>query len=789
MLFALWLTLSSIPFGWTDSTFASSRTAASVHSPLVVRTSTHVYNWTPTHAQVWNFESKQALKQYADWGMREVVVYQPTDCTEYTVASWTIPSLNLQGQSTISGSFTRIPIDLPPYVDQFTLSITCDDSSFSTDWFRSSSLPIPTLYWKHSTRGSLETILHNGQQLSLHISIQGPDQNWQELIVLSASHPLETWTIPTLTTKRIRLTVMEEDRTVIERDIVPPHSWLEPATTVSSDKTIQFEMPKSVIATIHSTGGPLESLYFSRTKLEYTPTVEGLHWLEYQTVYGASLDYFWVYDGVWRWFSVPVWGASNTDSPLIVLEDFNEHSSIPFLRWDDVLLIEHRSWENGSIRSTSDWLTGDPYREISTPLLISPEDRLEYQLETLSLMASRITTTIDTPEGNNHSSRGLLRTDVQATDERLSSLLPFIFTPLTPDTAARILHHTALFWNPLYTRDLSWFKKSQDTANQALRLLEYLSDTDWDSLDIQTRLFIVWASLTADTEGLSPSSSFMRRNLDWLCSVQSLDTDDNPMLLSHVRWMVTQSYWKHRSCPQEDTISLSEHPFATSQINTITTRLNEAWEDKTLPRIPSNSPEWMHWILLEKEQLMKKRYVNLNLTLQSESVSDRGLFHEWQVRPIKRTLNDFNTWELSVKGVGRLYTSVWVPNSGSFAEIGSANLHVHRDLMTDTGKPLNPLNCEQGQSIQIRTQVQTTPHTPFCVRQWSAAGLANNHTPESHFCTISDANGQWHDTQHTYVLFDGRFRLPTTIVATEIELAHTRTIWFETRQYKELMPE
>ena len=74
----------------------------------------------------------------------------------------------------ITGNFTRIPIELPPYIDNYTLgSIECEDSSFSTKWTRDSSLPVPnSIYWKYDTDGAFNTILHNGKSLSVHISVR-----------------------------------------------------------------------------------------------------------------------------------------------------------------------------------------------------------------------------------------------------------------------------------------------------------------------------------------------------------------------------------------------------------------------------------------------------------------------------------------------------------------------------------------------------------------------------------------------------------------------------------------
>ena len=124
---------------------------------------------------------------------------------------------------------------------------------------------------------------------------------------------------------------------------------------------------------------------------------------------------------------------------------------------------------------------------------------------------------------------------------------------------------------PIHTRDVLGSIGSSMRHIQALRFLVGLSNTTWTSLDNQTRLFIVWASLIADREGLSPSSSEMRRNLDWLCGVDNTNTIEMAMLLSHVRWMITQSYWKHRSCDNKDSIQITNHPLAKPNVIIINT--------------------------------------------------------------------------------------------------------------------------------------------------------------------------------------------------------------------------
>ena len=186
---------------------------------------------------------------------------------------------------------------------------------------------------------------------------------------------------------------------------------------------------------------------------------------------------------------------------------------------------------------------------------------------------------------------------------------------------------------------------------------------------------------------------------------------------------------------------------------------------------------------------MKERYVNVSLNLETESTTVTGLFHEWQIRPLMATINESSVVNLSLKGVGRVYTSMWTGTVKDFIETDSANLTVQREIQSPSGKTVDPLDCHQGQRIDIHTHVQTTPYRRFCLRRWHASGLANHQEAESHFCTISDADGQWHDVQQTHILYEGRFRLPATMAATETDMAHTNTIWFETKQYKELIPE
>ena len=148
MLFALWLTLSALQFSWTLPAFAVS-TASTINNDntsLPLQNKTRELKWTPTHSQIWgDTVQNQSPKQYADWDKRTVTVYQPTNCAEKAAIDWTVASLNLHGQVTTTGPFTRIPIDLPPYIDEFKLLTTCADTSVETFWARDLSLPIPTL--------------------------------------------------------------------------------------------------------------------------------------------------------------------------------------------------------------------------------------------------------------------------------------------------------------------------------------------------------------------------------------------------------------------------------------------------------------------------------------------------------------------------------------------------------------------------------------------------------------------------------------------------------------------
>ena len=121
-----------------------------------------------------------------------------------------------------------------------------------------------------------------------------------------------------------------------------------------------------------------------------------------------------------------------------------------------------------------------------------------------------------------------------------------------------------------------------------------------------------------------------------------------------------------------------EHPSAQSQIQIIKDSLAKGWEYKVLPTLPSESPEWMEWLLLQHEQQMKERYANLQITLEKESTTVRGLFHEWQIRPLMTTINESNNNNLIIKGVGRVYTSMWTGTNIDFKETSSTDLTVQR---------------------------------------------------------------------------------------------------------------
>ena len=167
------------------------------------------------------------------------------------------------------------------------------------------------------------------------------------------------------------MVVTDGTATLIEQTTSPIDRLLAQHTTFPLQQTIQVDLSHSEMSTIYSNTETVESHYFYHQRLSYTPSEEGLYWLDVRSAYGDRLSSFWVYDGTWKWYESPVWETSNANKPFTVLNDFKADSTIPFLRWNDSLLLEHRSWKDNAIQSTSYRVYGNPTEEGTVPLQIS----------------------------------------------------------------------------------------------------------------------------------------------------------------------------------------------------------------------------------------------------------------------------------------------------------------------------------------------------------------------------------------------------------------------------------
>ena len=795
MLIATWLILFVAPLGWANRVqntaatrpFSDELTTQGFSTSHSLHAYDQYFDWMPAHRHVWiESDGHQPAQQYANWEHKRVTIYQPTLCSTGDVAHWSIPRLNVEGYIEANDRWTEIPIDLPPFTNEITTTVSCSDYTSTMTWERTTDRKIPQLYWKPTENGSLQTILHNGHGLIVDVSVRG-DFDWIHFTRLYATHPIEPWVLPSLSFRDVRLQVRDAQTVLIDHT-VQTSSMNSSVNTFPVSTPFTLPMQNTKWVSIESPTQINTTLYSYQKRLDYTASVVGLHWLQNEMSENADITPLWIYDGVWRWFAEPMWGNAAESTRLQAFEDIEEAAPIPFIRWNDTLLQETRHVTQHSITKTTKPISGSVALSSKYNLLLSPEDRIEFQLDTLSLMSSK--NTIDLSSTADASGPWMLSTDSRISDARLVSLLPFTLMPLTASRAAQTLHHVALFWTPIQNRSLPWFEELLNASERSLTFLETLSADTWNALDIETKLFIVWASLTADNEGLSPSTSLMRRNLEWLCTPLKPEHSHTQALLSHVRWMVSQSHWKHRSCSTSDShLAFEDNPISIEPMQLLSTQLQEAWEHRSLTDLPHTTPDWMTWILLEKEQDKQHRYANIRVKLQSNTQSIRGLFHEWQIRPVRQILEPTMDWNLSAQGVGRLYIGLWRPSVVPFPNIRTPSLSIQRTLYTDKNKQFDPLTAVIGKPIVIQTTVEAAPNTRFCIRQWHAAGLAHNTAQERHFCNRTNEDGLWTEIDETHIVFDGRFRLPAATVATDTELAHTETIWFETQGYKELMSE
>ena len=729
----------------------------------------NVYAFMPTHDSVWITEHStvQNISEsvYADWTTERISLWFPLSCD--TDIQWTISQTGQNGILPVSFENTWHSLSIPshPYLSSFDLDLTCHQQTIRHHLAKNTSSPIPKISWLYSDQTSL--LIQDAVGYIVHIQ-QQIDHGWQTMEIKHPVHNLERWLLPPTQTL-IQIQVVNGQQ-VIKESIIQPHFPRTPIlNTVWDAKQSTLQVQNGDIPIISA------MLHGPDTTLEPTPSSEpnallfsgvtpGFYWLTLSDSLTQSVQAVWAYDGIWNWFTHSIWQG---DHPT-------EHSVVTypqFLRWGDQVNIEIHKPDSAHIEQKT--INGNPLEPDQTVNLHwSPEDRLLYDFQTHTVLNDTLTT----PIYSLIEQRGLLRVDAQISDKRLLDILPQLHQPLSPMSAATILHHGSLFWDALQDRNLNWYTEIQRQIVQSQSYLENMSLNTWQQLDFQTQISIVWASLIAEQQGMTPASHWMHRNLDWLCNLSDTDIPEDRATVAHVRWLLQESMWTHRSCTVGVTASFEEHPVTKDTTSNLLQDLENALREKRTLILHAR-PQWLHWYLMEKERTLRDRYANLHVSLTSDDRTDKGLFHEWQNHPLHTTLHPEQQSILTVRGVGRIYTSLWYPQTESLTVRNDGRLQVQR-LIQQSGSVISPTDLRVGQPIQIVTTISAHPNETICIQSFGASGLTNS-VPFQSTCSQTDDKGHWTTVEEHVVQFSGRFLLPATFVATETQLSHTESLWLE----------
>ena len=741
------------------------------------------FSWLPTHEDIWTsnkppfINSMLAEKQYATWSDDSVRLLLRHNCSDNDLLHW--KSTSSEG-SILATEFTILTISRAPYSKSIPIQWSCGTSQQTTHTKISldNSLPLPHIQWRWLNAQTLRVISLDATESTLSILHGNTNVGWTVGDTAFIAHPLSVWDVDTQSIPSTHLKFeLSAKQTVLYTST--PISMLNPALSVtrSNDQTYLIDTPTDSTHIVYSrligqATSEMPNLHpvLTQKPISDDRLFKGLYWLSVQDPSRQShaVEPLWMYDGTWQWYSNTQWTTTTTPQSEAI-----RSSKPPYVRWGDALLVSERHLDTSHLVERTRWIVGDPLQQ---NLIISPEDGLFYNHDVLSVLQQQRSEKLTAPA--DESIPFLFRTDSQASEERLLTLLPLLKADSLLSTAT-LLHHGSLWWDALHTRNLSWYNGVLHAVQKGLRQLEQVSEDRWETLDFEVQLYILWTTLIADQEGLSPNSTSMRRQLSWLCGLSDTDIELDRALISHVRWMVTQSYWKHRSCTGTAQ-SLSEHAFTADTVSNIDDELQSALKEHRTYTLKPDAPLWQQFLLFEREKELRDRYVNLHLSLENNSESTRGLFHEWQIRPVQATLKDSES-QFHVSGVGRLYSSTWQPWIQTLSAQSGDTINVVRTIVDKYNTPIHPFELQVGMSIQLHTTVQGLPSTPFCIRQWGSAGLANQ-PQEHHSCHTLDEQGYWSTIESTHVVYDGQYRLPATWVATETDIAHTATTWLRTKR-------
>ena len=445
-----------------------------------------------------------------------------------------------------------------------------------------------------------------------------------------------------------------------------------------------------------------------------------------------------------------------------------------FFNYGEIFATYHMTFQNNTLVETEKWVVGSAHN--SKPL---PSDQIAGAWSQEAFLNSVRQYTL--PQYFTSELDTYIRMDSQTSDARLIELLPLLQAPNTIDNMAALLYHTSLYWDALNDRALPWTKALIEKSHRALTELNMTTVNLWRQWSFNTQMKVLIAAIMSSQNAQDLSSKTMNLLLHEFCTTSKPQSDSDISLMAHIEWLIReQSHWAHMDCSTNEATPIWDNPQQQEWIHQRKREISTATKQRVSTPMPVLD-DVHNWWQRAFEQDLSDRYTNLRITMDDGEKTSHGRFHEWQFRPITKTLSK-QTATMTVSGMGRLYLSEWQFASGTLSETSSDSIVIHRTLATPGHKVVNPKTLQIGQSITIRYHIHSTPNTRLCLSEWGTAGLTPLPTNQQ-TCAKTDANGIWNVYRTAWVAFDGRFKLPAAIVSNGDEIAHTNDLWLQTNAY------
>jgi hypothetical protein len=293
---------------------------------------------------------------------------------------------------------------------------------------------------------------------------------------------------------------------------------------------------------------------------------------------------------------------------------------------------------------------------------------------------------------------------------------------------------------------------------------------------------VLLAILASEKNGQAISSKSMHVLLQSLCELPGADIPKDAALMGHVQWLIKEhSQWRHLACPISNPIPIWSHPQFKDDVLVTQQNIEDAVTNWTLPKLPllNDVHNWWQW---KYETDVHKRYTNLTLTVKHNGETQRGLFHEWQFKPIPTSVQPSESLDLTVSGVGRLYISEWQFAPGTLSSKDNETLTIHRTLHTPNRDTLDLHHLSLGQELEIEYQIKSEPLSRVCLTEWNSSGLSTISNHMQH-CVKTDSSGNQTVRRKAWVMFDGRFKLPAVFLSNGQTLVHTEDVWLQTTEF------